>query len=135
MKQAITQKDEYGCGAACHAFIANITYNEAAEILGCSKARECGFYCNDLVQALEKHELLYDYKHLKTNVPYNFPEGAIVFIKRSRQYPAGHWLVYHEERWMDSWINFAANHKLEDAQAGFRKSLPGEAQWMCYPMH
>ena len=55
--------------------------------------------------------------------------GTIVFIERSKKYPAGHYLVKTEKGWMNSWINFP---NISPTKSGFQKVLPGKAQWIIY---
>lgn len=52
MRTPITQEDEMGCGAACVAFVANISYKEAAEILGSAQAKTSGYRLKKLVTGL-----------------------------------------------------------------------------------
>ena len=57
-------------------------------------------------------------------------EGVIVFIERSKKYPAGHYVIKTKKGWMNSWINFP---NIFPAESGFQKDLPGKAQWIIYP--
>ena len=134
MKASITQEDGNGCGAACTAFVANRSYGEVVSLLGKTSAQTRGFYCRDLVEALQLFNLSCTFIHLSPKRWYEYPEGSIVFIKRSKHYPAGHWLARHNGQWMDPWINVVQNNDLRFARSGYRKRLPGVAQWMCYPL-
>ena len=53
---------------------------------------------------------------------------SIVFIKRSRKYPYGHFLARYKNRWMDPWINLPD----KNIKAGFREILPNEATYLIY---
>jgi len=55
--------------------------------------------------------------------------GAIVFVERSKKYPAGHYLIKTKKGWMNPWINFP---NISSAKSGFQKVLPGKAQWIIY---
>lgn len=119
----VKQEDLFGCGVACVAFILNISYQDSLTLFtdGESKAKEEGFLCKEIIAALEKKRLKYQYKYLKArhNI-YN--SRTIVFLKRSKRYPAGHYLCKINGKWMDPWINFP-NVKIK---AGFRNRLPGK---------
>lgn len=135
MKPTITQQDSMGCGAACVAFAANKTYTQAVTILGENKARTVGFQLRELVGALSYYGLSYHYKHIKaTDRGGVYPDGTIVFIKRSQRYKYGHYLIRHDGLWADPWINLVLDKNIVNAQSGYRKRLPGIVQWACYPL-
>ncbi|MBI5391734.1 hypothetical protein HZB00_01905 [Candidatus Woesearchaeota archaeon] len=63
-----------------------------------------------------------------------FTENTIVFIRRSKDYPAGHYLAKTKTGWMDPWINFdLSSLNLNYAQSGFRKRLPEKAIYAVFP--
>ncbi|MEM0476561.1 MAG: hypothetical protein QW367_02905 [Candidatus Aenigmatarchaeota archaeon] len=67
------------------------------------------------------------YKYLKPKWRRKiYQEGTIVFIKRNKKYPYGHYLVRYKNLWMDPWINLLKEKRMEKAKAGFRKRLPGK---------
>jgi len=79
---------------------------------------------------LKKRHL--DYKSSKVNdktKKYLNKIGSIVFIKRSKKWPSGHYLLKTSKGWMNSWINYP---KTNPTKSGFNKKLPGEAQWIIY---
>lgn len=136
MKPTITQKDGMGCGAACVAFAANITYEEAVTELGKNKAQTVGFQLRELVDVLGRYGLNYHYNHVKaTSGRGVYPDGTIVFIKRSKRYPYGHYLIRHNGLWADSWINLVLDKNLTNARSGYRKRLPSIVQWACYRLY
>lgn len=134
MRHMITQEDDMGCGAACVAFVANKTYQQAAKVLGQEKARSVGFHLKELVDALSQFGLDYRFQHVRTHTKQSiYQEGAIVFIRRSVRYPYGHYIIRHNGLWADPWINLVLDKNLENAKSGYRKRLPGEAQWVVLP--
>lgn len=134
MRKSITQKDPMGCGAACVAFVTNQHYRAVIEKLGPEKAQSSGFYLKDLNLVLSGLGLSCEGKYVKPRIKTQiYTEGAIVFIKRSSRYPEGHYLVRHNKHWMDPWINFGSTKNIAEAESGFRKRLPGKAQWALIP--
>ena len=132
----ITQQDEMGCGAACVAYVANISYEHAASMLGKDKASSVGFRCKELTNVLTQLGHPYIHKHTNSIQEERLlkQNGTIVFIKRSSRYPYGHYLVRYGDRWGDPWINLVTNKSLSSAKAGFRKRLPGQVQWVLLPI-
>jgi len=133
MKHPITQEYDYGCGIACFAFVTDLTYQEAAEFLGQAQASSNRFYCSNFVAALNTYGLPYKNRRLKPNMKHEFSDGTIVLLRRSKQYPVGHYLVRHEGHWMDPWINSPYSKDIEKARSGFRKRLPGMAMYALIP--
>jgi len=119
-----------GCGVACVASLLEISYKNSIKLFNEKHAPTKGYYLKELINALRKKGLNYKYskvtdktkKYLKT-------QGSIVFIKRSRNYPFGHYLLKTNKGWMNSWINYP---KINPAKSGFNKKLPGESQWVLY---
>lgn len=134
MRHTITQEDEMGCGAACVAFAASTTYQNAVRILGQNKARTVGFQLKEMVDALNHYGLSYHFKHVKPRMKKSiYQDGAIVFIKRSTRYPYGHYLIRHHGQWADPWINLVIDKNLASAKSGYRQRLAGAAQWVILP--
>ncbi|MEK7160371.1 MAG: cysteine peptidase family C39 domain-containing protein [Patescibacteria group bacterium] len=120
------QEDAFGCAVACVAFVLNIKYKYATELFknGKKKARSSGFYCKEIVEVFKNTGFKYQYKYIKPKIRNKiYQQNAIVFIKKSKKYHYGHYLVRFENKWMDSWINFPD----KKIKAGFRKRLPGKA--------
>ena len=125
--KAITQEHEFGCGIASVAFVLGATYKNTFKVFSIQKANLEGFYCRDLIKALKVYGLNYQYRYLKSIYKRKiYGKGTIVFIKRSKNYPDGHYLVRGEGCWMDSWINFKEDKTIDNAISGFRKRLPGK---------
>lgn len=135
MKLTITQEDGMGCGAACVAFALSRSYQQVVSVLGKDKARTVGFQLKELVDALGHYELDYHFKHVKPKIKQAiYQDGVIVFIKRSARYPYGHYLIRHKELWADPWVNLATDKNIANAVSGFRRRLPGKAQWAILPL-
>jgi ABC-type bacteriocin/lantibiotic exporter with double-glycine peptidase domain len=120
----IKQEDGLGCAVACIAFVLNIKYQKALTLFKNGERRvnkEANFYCPELVNILNSFGLKYRYKKLKKNNESKiYKEKSIVFIKRSKKYPYGHFLSRYNGFWMDPWINLPN----KNIKAGFRKRLP-----------
>ena len=127
----VAQKHTMGCGIACVASAAGVSYDEALSKTNVGLAGTRGYYLREIKEALKRLGLHYEhrkygdkYKHLLEN------EGTIVFIKRSKDEPAGHYLLRTKNGWMDSWINYPS---ISPAEAGFQGELTGEPQWVLFP--
>ncbi|MDP1689514.1 MAG: cysteine peptidase family C39 domain-containing protein [bacterium] len=133
MRKSITQKDEMGCGVACLAFNLNCSYNKALQLLkgDRKKAKNYGFFCKDIVAGLHRSGENYQFKYIKTKIRNQiYQNQTIVFIKRSKKYPVGHYLCRYENLWMDPWINLPKDKNIKNAKSGFRKRLPGHPIYM-----
>ncbi len=127
MKSPVCQRDNFGCGIACLAFITNRPYGQIAAELGEKKAKTEGFFCRELVTYLKSLGYQAEYHYLNQKWRKRiYQEKTIVFLKRSKNFPFGHYLVRDQALWMDPWINFPKEKNLEKAKAGFRKRLPGK---------
>lgn len=134
MRESITQEFDYGCGIACFAFALDITYEEAANLLGEKQALSERFWIKDLVKELNKHGKAYHAKHIKPSLKTRiYGEGVILLIRRSKRYPAGHYLIRHNNAWMDPWVNLSVNKDISKARSGFRKRLPGNPMYALFP--
>lgn len=130
--KAIKQEHTYGCGVACVAFIlcTNYTLIISSFDNGEYKAEKLGFYCGELTSFLNSMGLKYKWKYVKSRLRKKiYKEGSIVFIKKSRKYPTGHYLTRCNRGWMDSWIN----HPSVFIKSGFRKRLPGKPAYAILP--
>ena len=126
----ISQEHNFGCGAACVAFILKKSYSEVVCVLEKTKAESKGFFCKDLVEAFSIFNRTYSYKYLKSRLRRKIHRnGVIVFIKRSSRYPSGHYLTYFNGQWMDPW----RNKNVGEVRAGFRKRLPGTPIYALFP--
>ncbi len=127
----IAQEDDLGCGIACSAVIAGISYQEALNLFenGKERATKNGFYCKEIVIVMKNLGLIYQFKYIKKHIKYRiYKPNTIVYIKKSKQYPLGHYLVRTENMWIDPWINFPNINR----KAGFRKRLPGKPIYIIF---
>lgn len=135
MRESITQEFDYGCGIACFAFALDLSYQLAVERLGDEQTNSNRFWVKDLTSALNQSGKNYESKYFK---PYLYKrlykEGTIVLIRRSKIYPAGHYLIRHNKYWMDPWINLPKDRNIKNAQSGFRKRLPGSPMYAIFPL-
>ena len=133
MNESITQEDDFGCGAAYVAFVAQKPYSAITALLGQENAKTKGYYCRELVDVLAGFGLAYTYHYLKLHkADLAYLEGSIVFLKRSKKYPSGHYIVRYRGKWMDSWINFVSNKNIVRARSGYRQRIPGIPQYVLY---
>lgn len=128
--RAIAQEDAMGCGLACVASVCGLTYKSAKKKLfrNIGDIRR-GFYCRELIKALARAGKVYDFCHVKINKRTKFVNGSIVFIRRSKRYPVGHYLLKTSRGWMDPRFN---SPQINCVRSAFRKKLPGKAQWVIF---
>lgn len=132
--KSVTQLDAYGCGLACVSFLARKNYKQIASLTSKNQAQTKGFNCKKLIGLLSNFGLNYEYKYLKPKLYRKiYLDGVIVFVKRSKKYPAGHYLARMNNLWMDPWINFDYQAKIKHAKSGFRKRLPGKPIYALFP--
>ncbi|MFH1694410.1 MAG: hypothetical protein ABH880_01465 [Patescibacteria group bacterium] len=127
--KAVTQESPMGCAIACCASRAGSSYRKMRALFegGDIKDWTTGFYTKDIKKALNKVGIPVEGCGAKDWGNKRIPVGSIVFIERSKKYPAGHFLLKTENGWMDPWINFP---HMKPAKSGFRKKLPGKVYWV-----
>jgi hypothetical protein len=123
--RAVAQEDPMGCGLACVAAIADVSYEDVLELVDEDKAEETGYYCPDLIDALDEFGLEYEYRRVESA---EVSRGSIVFVE-AEQYPHGHFLAKTETGWMNPWSNYPD----EPQEAGFQDELPGRPTWVVEP--
>ncbi len=128
--KAVAQEHGMGCGVACTASLLGKSYSTTLKLFNEKQASTRGYYLRDIVRALDKKEFNYTWSKVtnKTKKYLKIP-GSIVFVKRSKIFLAGHYLLKVKEGWMNPWINYP---KISPAKAGFQKNLPGKAQGVLY---
>ena len=133
MLKSITQEHGMGCGVASVAFLLKISYKEALGFFDApSNAWGKGYYCKDIVKALNNAGKVYKFAFFKDDKRELLRlDNIIVYIKPSPKYPAGHYLAKIKNRWMNPWINFPC---IAPAKSGFQKELPGEVGYVIYPL-
>ena len=127
----IAQEESMGCGIACVASIIGKSYKDTKKFFDNPEfSASRGFYCRELIKVLNKRGLKYDFKKFKEDYKRKLKiNGSVVFIKRSKEYPSGHYLVKTKKGWMNPWINFP---NISPAKAGFQKKLVGQPQWIIF---
>ena len=126
----ITQKHPMGCGVACVASLLGLSYSKTFKFFDKNKASTNGYYIKDIVLALNEKGLKYTGSKVNNKTrKYVNKNGSIIFIKRSKKYPAGHYLLKTSRGWMNPWINYP---EIAPAKSGFNKKIPGDAQWVLY---
>lgn len=133
MKKSITQEAPYGCGIACFAFVAGITYKQAEEFLGEEQAKSDRFIVKHFREELNRYGLNYISRHVKMGETIEPKDGMIVLLRRSKQFPVGHYLAYHRGKWMDPYINLAEDRNFQNPKSGFRDVLPGQMMYVLMP--
>ncbi len=134
MRESVTQEFDYGCGIACYAFALGLSYKEAAISLGTKQASSTRFWVKDFAKALNNSGKPYKAKYVKPYLKSKiYKDGTIVLIRKSKHYPAGHYLIRHKNTWMDPWINLPFNKDIAEAKSGFRKRLPGSPMYALFP--
>lgn len=129
--RAIVQEHKYGCGVVCVAFVLGIKYKEAVLLFENGDYRVKmvpNFYCREMVSVLNSNTAReYVYKYLKKRLRSKiYRQSTIVYIKKSKKYKYGHYLVRFGNKWMDPWINLPNRNR----KAGFRKRLPGKPTYL-----
>jgi len=128
--ELVAQEHTMGCGIACVASAAGVSYEEALSKTESALILKRGCYLRELKEALKKLGHNYNYKKYSEK-DYDLLKnpGTIVFIRRSTNYPNGHYLLKTKKGWMDPWINCP---EIAPAKAGYCKELPGEPQWILF---
>lgn len=127
----VKQEDGLGCAVACAAFVLGTKYQNALVLFGNgkTKATTTGFYCKEIIEVLKNAGFEYEYRYIKDRIKKRiYKLSTIVFIKRSKRYPAGHYLVRTNNKWMDPWVNFPNVER----KAGFRRRLPDKPMYVIY---
>jgi hypothetical protein len=132
-RQPVTQEHGTGCAVACVAYVLKITYVQALKLFSVpAQAWGRGFYCREIIEALNKGGKRYAYSKINTTQRAKFKDAeTIVYIGRSEKYPLGHYLVRTElSEWMNPWINFPS---IAPAKSAFEKRLPGKPTYEIHP--
>ena len=123
----IPQKESMGCAVAYVASLLGINYKKILKIIQNKKADKPNFYFKDIVKILSKKRLNYSYGKAIPRTK-KYISGTMVFVKRSKKFPFGHYLLRTREGWMNPWINLPKT----PIKAGFQKRIPGKAKWIIY---
>jgi len=131
----VSQEHSMGCSVACVASRCRISYQEGLELFSYpQKAWTVGYYCKDVVRALDRFGLKYSFGAFRENGFEDIlkKEGTIVFVDPCTEYPAGHYLVRSRSGWMNPWANYP---QMIPVESKFQKSLPGRVGWVIYEVH
>jgi hypothetical protein len=133
-KIPVIQEDPLGCAVACTAFALSISYKSALRLFKDGEKRVKNypdFYCKEIVQILRQSDPSYIHRYISKKLRQKiYKPGTIVFLRRSKRYPVGHYLCRDKKGWMDPWINTP----LDNRKAGFRKRLPGKPIYVILPL-
>jgi hypothetical protein len=135
MKKSITQESPNGCGIACFAFVCDLTYREAEKFLGPEQSKSNRFIVKHFVEELNRFGKRYAALHAKPGEEVEPVEGTIVLLRRSKEYPVGHYLAFHKSQWMDPRINLQEDRKFVSPETGFRDKLPGKPMYLLVPQN
>lgn len=125
----VTQESPMGCGVACCASLASLSYKQMRKHFEKGEIKDCttGFYNKDIISALSKVGFLAKGYSAKRRGNKRINPGTIIFIKRSKDYPEGHFLLKIQRGWMNPWINYP---HIKPAKGGFQSKLPGKIEWV-----
>lgn len=103
----VTQNHGMGCAVACVASVLRMSYQKALALFEKPEnAWTVGYFCPEIVAALEKGGMEYSFKAvLNSHDPVLKTPGTIVFTEISKAYPFGHYLLKTKKGWMNPWIN------------------------------
>lgn len=131
--KSITQESPNGCGIACFAFVCGLTYKQAEKFLGSEQAKSNRFIVKHFREELNRFGLSYVSQHLRPGQIFEPTEGTIALLRRSKQFPVGHYLAYRYGKWMDPRINLQNDWEFQQPESGFRNTLPGQAMYILAP--
>ena len=133
-KILVPQEHSMGCAVACVASLLQISYQDALKSFSNREhAWTRGFYCRDIVEALQKSGLKYGYTKFEPllHVGLLFKVGTIAFVGPCEKYPSGHFLLRAATGWMNPWKNFPLMIPIE---SGIVENLPGEPTYIVHPV-
>ncbi len=131
-RKPVAQEDDMGCAIASVAFVLGVSYKKALFFFKDGKIRAMGipnFYCPELVEILNNNGLDYSWVKINNkNKKLVEKELSIVFCEQSSELPVGHFLVRHQNKWMDPWFNLPNQKR----KADFKEKLPGKPTYVVY---
>lgn len=129
----VAQENPLGCAVACVASLCHLSYQEALLLFeNPENAWVRGFYCEEVMAALSKMKLSYDfsfYDHFKHRSSIHQP-GILVFIEPCPLYPAGHYFLRVQGGWMNPWSNFP---QMRPVISEIQTELPGRISHVLFP--
>ncbi len=119
------QEDPMGCGIACVAFVLGISYMEATKLFTLPEKRKTlGYRSSELREALKRggYDSFSRYTGRIENLEIN--KGDIVYVKKCKLFPFGHYLVKTDGGYMDPFVNMTeVSGDYTKAGAGIRTVL------------
>ncbi len=131
-KKGVAQEHTMGCAVACVAYRTNLTYQTALKNFSTPQhAWTRGFYCSEIVEALEKIGFSYSYSKYneKKHSDYLKKNGTIIFVARCEEFPYGHFMVQSSNGWMNPWSNYPL---IKIIKADFQKKFPGVVEYILF---
>lgn len=119
----IPQEHAMGCGLACVAFLVGISYQRVVSLDDePRRAWTRGYYCPELVELLSRLGRKYKWRAVTRRLrSIQIPNGSIVFVERSEEWPEGHYFVkVAENKYMNPWVN---SPSIKSVRAGFQKKV------------
>ena len=124
----IAQEASVGCAIACAASLTSLSYKQMRSYFDNAKRESTtGFYNRDIIKALSKSKITARASSIKRFGKRSIKIGTVVFIKPSKKYLAGHYLLKTKNGWMNPWINYP---NINPAKAGYQKKLLGKVAWV-----
>ena len=131
----VAQENYSGCSVAVTAYILGISYQEALGLFPPELAEEKGYFCHEIVEALYKRGVYYNWGYIKSMGETRLRElieveGSVVYVDNSQGLPRGHYLVRTADGWMNSWSNF----REWPSEVAIVQELPGNPLYVVYPL-
>jgi hypothetical protein len=102
----VKQEDPMGCGIACVAFVLSISYKEAVKLFTFPEKRKTlGYRSSELREALKRGGCNSFSRYVGRLSDPKIDIGDIVYVKKCKLFPYGHYLVKNEDGYMDPFIN------------------------------
>jgi hypothetical protein len=102
----VKQEDPMGCGIACVAFVLGISYKEATKLFALPEKRKAlGYRSSDLREALKRGSYDSFSRYVGRLDDTRVEIGDIVYVKKCKMFPSGHYLVKINGGYMDPFIN------------------------------
>ena len=132
--EPIRQEGYKSCGVAACGFILNKSHSDLVDELTLmphpihihQKIEYSplihGVYPEQIVELLKKYNIEYtEFPYNNQNIKIN---GTIILFHDPKIYTSGHYLVYYNNKWANSWINIVeCGLDVEKSKAGYNKDL------------
>jgi H+/Cl- antiporter ClcA len=128
----VPQEHPLGCAVACVASRCGISYQKALQKFEREDhAWTRGYYCSEVVSAFARAGFSYEFELFNPQKHSRLLLGAgtIIFVKKSLEYPSGHYLLRTLDRWMNPWSNFP---QMIHVRAAFEKKLQGQVEYILH---